>query len=77
MNRLVFAVGLLIAGLAASTPARADFAVVRFGDGFCKIWWDSADNPWASGWTKIALGLPDYLTAQAALANARAQGTCR
>ena len=77
MSRLAFAVCLLIAGLTASTPARADFAVVRFADGFCKIWWDSADNPWGSGWTKIALGLPDYLTAQAALANARAQGTCR
>jgi len=77
MNRLAFAVGLLIAGLAASTPARADFAVVRFGDGFCEIWWDSVDNPWGSGWTKITLGLPDDLTAQAALANARAQGTCR
>ncbi len=77
MNRLAFAVCLLIAGLAASTPAHADFAVVRFADGLCKIWWDSADNPWGSGWTKIALGLPDYLTAQAALANARAQGTCR
>ncbi len=77
MNRLAVAVCLLIVGLAASTPARADFAVVRFGDGFCKIWWDSADNPWPSGWSKIALGLPDYLTAQAALANARVQGTCR
>jgi len=77
MNRLVFAVGLLIVGLAASTVARADFAVVEFSDGFCKIWWDSADNPWGSGWTKIALGLPDYVTAQAALANARAQGPCR
>ena len=77
MNRLAFAVCLLIVGLAASTPARADFAVVRFGDGFCKIWWDSAGNPWGSGWGKIALGLPDYLAAQAALANARAQRTCR
>jgi hypothetical protein len=73
MNRLAF----VIAGLAASTPARADFAVVRFADGFCKIWWDSADNPWGGDWTKIALGLPEYLTAQATLANARAQGTCR
>jgi hypothetical protein len=77
MNRFAFAVCLLIAGLAASTPARADFAVVRFGDGFCKIWSDSADNPWGTGWTKIALGLPDYLTAQAALAGAHARATCR
>ncbi len=77
MKTWVFAAGLLVAGLAVATPARADFAVVQFGDGFCKIWWDSADNPWGAGWTKIALGLPDYLTAQAALANARVQGVCR
>ena len=77
MNRLAFAVCLLIAGLAASTPARADFAVVRFGDGFCKIWWDSADNPWASGWSKIALGLPDHLTRRPPSQCHRVRGTCR
>ena len=77
MNRWTFAVCLLIAGLAASTPARADFAVVRFGDGFCQIWSDSADNPWGTGWTKIALGLPDYEAAQAALAGAHARAICR
>ncbi len=77
MKRLAFAAGLLAAGLAASTPARADFALVQFGDGYCRIWWDSADTPWGAGWTKIAIGLPDYLAAQAALANARAQRICR
>ncbi len=41
------------------------------------IWWDSVDNPRGSGWAKIAVGLPDYVTAQTALANARAEGTCR
>ena len=77
MNKLVFAIGLLFAGLAVSTPARADFAIVQFGDGFCRIWWDSAGNPWGPRWTKIAIGLPDYGAAQAALDSAIAQNLCR
>jgi hypothetical protein len=77
MRRLAFAVGLLAIAFAAATPARADYALVRFEDGWCRIWWDSAGTPWGVGWTKIAVGMPDWLTASAALANARAQGVCR
>ena len=68
MNRSVFAVGLLVAGPAMSTPARADFALVQFGDGDCRIGWDSGDNPWGAGWTKVAVALPDYQSAQPRLA---------
>jgi hypothetical protein len=32
-------------GFAASTPARADFSVVRFELGFCRIWWNNGVNP--------------------------------
>jgi hypothetical protein len=77
MKRSVFAVGLLVAGLAMSTPARADFALVQFGDGDCRICWDSGDNPWGAGWTKVAVGLPDYQSAQTALSSAIAQSICR
>jgi hypothetical protein len=76
MKRLAFAIGVLAIGLSVS-PARADFALVRFEDGFCRVWWDSADTPWGVGWTKLALGMPDWLTASAALDSARAQGACR
>ena len=48
MKRLVFAVGVLALGFAASTPARADFSVVRFEPGFCRVWWFGA------GWTRVA-----------------------
>ena len=48
MKRLVFAVGVLALGAAALTPARADFAVIRFKDGHCQAWMDS----------KMGLGLP-------------------
>lgn len=77
MKQLAFAVGLLAVGFVAATPARADYAVVQFGDGYCRIWWDSLDNPWGSRWSKIAIGLPDQLAAQAALDTEISQGVCR
>jgi hypothetical protein len=77
MKRFALAVGLLTAAFVASSPARADFAVVHFDDGYCKIWWDSADNPWGAGWTKIAIGLPDHGAAEVALDNAIGQRICR
>lgn len=46
MKRLVFAIGVLALGFAASTPARADFAVARFGDGWCRVWVDTSTTPW-------------------------------
>lgn len=76
MKRVVLAVGLLALSFAASTSARADYAVVQFGGGFCKIWWDSGDNPWGAGWRKIAFGLPSWPAAAAVLDSARAQGMC-
>ncbi len=76
MKRLAVAVGSLAACFAAASPAYADYAVVQFGGGFCKIWWDSGHNPWGVGWTKIAVALPDQEAAQIALDNAFAQGAC-
>lgn len=49
MKRFVFAVGVLALGFAASTPARADFSVVRFELGFCRIWWNNGINPIGTG----------------------------
>ena len=43
MKRLGFAVAVLALAFAASTAARADFAVVKFKDGSCRVW----DNPGA------------------------------
>lgn len=77
MKRSVWALGLLLFALAASSPARADYAVVQLDNGWCKIWWDSSATPWGVGWSKIAIGLPDWLSASAALNTARSQGVCR
>ncbi len=54
MKRLAFAVGVLALSFAASVPARADFAVMKFELGFCRIWWDTGAKPWGSGWTMVA-----------------------
>jgi hypothetical protein len=75
MKRLAFGIGLVALGFAAATPARADYAVVRFGDGYCQIWWDSAATPWGTGWAKIAMA-PDWSTAWAALNDAIQNKTC-
>jgi hypothetical protein len=77
MKRSVFAAGVLAACFAAVSPAHADYAVVQFNSGFCKIWWDSGDNPWGPAWTKLAVGLPDHEAAEVALHDAFAQGACR
>jgi hypothetical protein len=47
MKKLAFAIGVLALGFAASTPARADFAVVKFKDtGACRTWVGHGDHPW-------------------------------
>ena len=56
MKRLVFAVGVLALGSAASTPVRADFSVMRFEPGYCRIWWNNGINPIGTGWTRVTPG---------------------
>jgi hypothetical protein len=76
MKRLAFAVGILALGFTAPTPARADFAVVKFELGFCRIWWDSAAKPWGPGWTVVAIA-PDFSSAWAAQDAAVKKGKCK
>lgn len=45
MKRLVFALGVLALGVAAATPARADFAVVKFRSDYCRVWDNTAMKP--------------------------------
>ena len=76
MNNLACAIGFLALAVMAAPPARADYALVQFGDGYCRIWWNSADTPWGVGWIKLVIGLPDDFAARVALDNAIAQGVC-
>ncbi len=49
MKGLVFAIGAMALGLAAATPASADFAVVKFKDtGACRAWYDHTAKPWGT-----------------------------
>ena len=57
MKRLGLAVSVLALGLAASTAARADFAVYKFKDnGYCRAWYDPATKPWGTSqllWARV------------------------
>lgn len=76
MKRLVFAVGVLALGFAASTPARADFSVVRFEPGFCRIWCNNGINPVGAGWTRVATAA-DFTSAWAAQDAGVKKGKCK
>jgi hypothetical protein len=60
MKRLAFAIGIVALGLSASTAARADYAVVMFKDGYCRVWNDSAAAPMAPGWKYHWVGLKSW-----------------
>jgi hypothetical protein len=77
MKRLAFATSLCAFALMTGAPARADYAVVQFADGWCQVWWDSAADPWGTTWRKLVIGLPTWSAAHAALDDARAQAACR
>jgi len=76
MKRLALAVGVLALSFAASVPARADFAVVKFELGFCRIWLDSGTKPWGNGWTLVAKA-PTFDGAWAAQTAAVKKGICK
>jgi hypothetical protein len=76
MKRFALAVSVVTLGLAATAPARADYALVRWDNGYCRIWWDAGATPWGAGWAKIATA-PDYSTAAATFDQAVQTGTCR
>ena len=45
MRKVLFALGTLALGLVATAPAHADFAVVKFNSGYCRIWTNTAVAP--------------------------------
>ncbi len=45
MKQLAIGIGLLALGLGATVPAHADFAVVKFNSGYCRVWTDTAAGP--------------------------------
>lgn len=59
MTKLTVAVGILALGLAFSTAARADYSVVMFQDGTCRVWNDNA-KPLRPGWKYHWVGLKSW-----------------
>jgi len=46
MKKILFAIGTLALGITATAaPARADFAIVKFNSGYCRIWTNTAVAP--------------------------------
>ncbi len=76
MKRLAFAVGVLALSFAAAAPARADFAVVKFELGYCRIWWDTSAKPIGTGWSVVATA-PTFEGAWAAQDAAVKKGKCK
>jgi hypothetical protein len=76
MKRLAFAVGVLALTFSAAIPARADFAVVKFEWGYCRIWWATAAKPWGSSYAVVATA-PDFMGAWAAQTAAVKNGKCK
>jgi hypothetical protein len=70
---------LVIALSAAASPAWADYAIIRWSSGDCRIW-DNAGLwpvPLGVGWSLLATELPTYGTAAAVLDDMYRQGICR
>jgi len=60
MKRVALALAILTLGFAASSAARADYAVVMFKDGTCKPWLESSAKPLDPGWKYHWVGLKSW-----------------
>ena len=76
MKQIAFAIAVSAFGLAASSPARADYTLIQFASGHCEVWHDSSDNPAGAGWRKLVYGLPSWSAAMDTLDAARAHNVC-
>ena len=81
--RLAFAIGLFtVVSSYMAAPALADFAVIQFPSGFCRVWTNTADGPQDGhfGMFPTPIGLIDrfdtYEQANAALAAAVEHQVC-
>jgi hypothetical protein len=86
MKQLAFALGVLTLSMTAVTQAHADFAVVRFHSGFCRVWGPPAAPPQDFQYLAFRRGWPPHIwwqhifatpgAAEAALHEAIATNRC-
>ncbi len=78
MSRWHLALCALAIAFVVSSPARADYTLVRWAWGDCKIWSNNPNNPpWGDGWSVLAWGIPTYDMAWRVLNDEIARGNCR
>jgi len=79
MIRPILALAALVTVLTAASPVRADYAIIRWSSGDCRIW-DNAGLfavPLGVGWSLLSNELPTYGAATAMLEDLYRQGMCR
>ena len=60
MKHMAFVIGLLTLSVTAATQANADFAVVRFSSGHCRVWIPPAAPPQDFQYLAFRRGSPDH-----------------
>jgi hypothetical protein len=60
MKQMAFAFGLLVLSVPAATVAHADFAVVRFASGYCRVWGPPAAPPQDFQYLAFRRGWPNH-----------------
>ena len=61
MRNLAFALGVLALSATTVMPAHADFAVVRFKSGYCRIWGPPAAPPQDFQYLAFRRGWPPHV----------------
>ena len=61
--------------LTVASPARADYNLVRWASGDCKIWVNDGNPPWGDGWIVLVWNIPTYDLAWGVLREEAARGT--
>lgn len=78
MSRWALALCAAAISLAAASPVLADYQVIRWSWGDCKIWNNDTNvMPYGEGWIVLAWNLPTYESAWVALREEIAKGECR
>ena len=61
MKNLAFALGLLALSVPMATSAYADFAVVRFSSGYCRVWGPPTAPPQDFQYLAFRRGWPPHI----------------
>jgi hypothetical protein len=65
ISTICAAAGIAITALAAATPAKADYHLIRWHDtGFCQVWDENIPTtPWPADYSVVSHQVPTFLDA--------------